>query len=500
MHQKTRFSIPHHLFYTIIVSAILGVGFLLLWSVLRSGVGYGYDGDEVYHAQFVYLLGHGYKPFTSFYLMYSPVYHAFLLPVFVAMGYSFQTLSFVRLLMVILFVIRLVISYTIARKIFSTRVGLLFVFLLLLNPFAVFSEMQIRPDNLMMLVYSLGVLLLIYAHQKAKSWLFVASGILVSFAFLINVKIFPSIGILFLVYGYWSFSRRSFRELLLFLFGFAISFTVFSTYFLAAHSFVQMVTQMIIDPQTVLGSVAYPTHVGFFYLPDNVYIYGLSGKPLTWVYVWVLPLLAFSGLFHLISSTAQNKTNDKLSSLRIFLALSLVAQWLLLFMIQTVFIQYYIPINWLFALFAAYGIVSLGNLLKPQRVLASLFTIGIGLSLLVLIRVSIIANNARSSMQGLDVIAKFERVWKTIPEGMAVFPYYLFRPIGYPLLDIVGVRTEEIGKRYGDVSIYLESKRVPFVFRNDYMAGYYSPQTNAYIDAHYVKDPTVEELFVRVGD
>ena len=297
-----------------------------------------YDGDEVYHAQLVYLLGHGYKPFVSFYQIYSPIYHVLLLPVFTAVGYSFRALAWTRVLMVILFLVRLAVAYIVVRKIFDVRVGILFIFFLLLNPFSVFSEMQIRPDNLMILVYTMGILLLIFAHKKAVPWIFMVSGAIVSLAFLINAKIFPSVTLLLFVYGYWCWTRKNWREFRYLLYGYVLSFVIFASYFLVTNSFVEMVKQMIIEPHMFLKTTVYPTRVGFFYLPDNIYIYGVAGEPLTWMYVWILPLLAFGGLYHMFATTLQNKAQDSLTVIRIFLGLSLPVQWLLLFSLNTAFI------------------------------------------------------------------------------------------------------------------------------------------------------------------
>lgn len=473
---------------TVLFSIAFGLGLILLWSIITSGMSYMYDGDEVYHAQLTYLYANGYRPFTSVYVVYSPLYNALLIPVFRATGFTFEALRVTRIIMVILFIVRLLLSYILAKKLFGKITAILFIILLLLDPFTVFSSMQIRPDNLMIVVFTLGLVVLVLARSK---WWTIAAGVLVALAFLINVKIFPSLMLLILIYIYNSLATKKWRQLRLLTVGCCISFTLFSLYFILTNSFGPMVQQMIIEPQKFLATTVYPTRLGFFFAPDNIYIYGLPGKPLTWIYAWVLPFIGFGG--------ALLQAKEKFSPIRIYLTLTLVAQWLLLFTLQTAFIQYYTPVNWLFALFGAYAIVSFMKAFKTRRLLYTLSLIAITIAILSLTRVSIEANYARSTMRGSDVVAKFERIWERIPQDSAVFPDFLFRPLGYPMTSgyVIGVRTRELQNRYGDVSDYLEKNHVSFVFRNTYMADYYSPQTNAYIDSHFMKDPGIEELYFR---
>jgi len=131
----------------------------LALSVFYSGYWYTYYGDELVHANTVYLLSRGYRPFTDFFTIYSPLFHYFLLPFFTFFGCTLETIQLSKFVMIFLFALRLLIGYLFVSKVFSKLTGFLFVLILLLDPFTVFSGMQIRPDNLLMLVFFTGFLL-----------------------------------------------------------------------------------------------------------------------------------------------------------------------------------------------------------------------------------------------------------------------------------------------------------------------------------------------------
>ena len=154
-------------FYSLI---FIAATFLLLLSVLKSGLLYQYDNDELSHTQYAYLLRNGLSPYTSFIMTFTPLFHWFILPIFNILGFNFSAIFVARIIMIVLFLARITLSHLIVRLIFGKLIAYIFVPLQLLDPFTVFSAMQIRQDNLMITVFLLGLLLLgLVRHRRLEA-------------------------------------------------------------------------------------------------------------------------------------------------------------------------------------------------------------------------------------------------------------------------------------------------------------------------------------------
>src|SRR3989338_4826857 len=117
--------------------------FLLLlclsYSAILSGLFYQYDNDELSHAQYTYLINSGFTPYTSFIMTFTPLFYWFLSPLFLTFGFNFSGVFAARIVMVILFLIRILFSYLIVRQVFGMKIALIFVPVFLLGTFTVFS-------------------------------------------------------------------------------------------------------------------------------------------------------------------------------------------------------------------------------------------------------------------------------------------------------------------------------------------------------------------------
>ena len=152
---------------------------LLAWvaiSAAVSGYHYQFDTDEFHYAQFIYLYANGLRPYLDVYSSVHPaIFQWLMIPVFLIKGFTtIETLYTGRAVMIILLAIRLVCAWYIIRIIFSKRTAVLFLFMFLFDPFAVFTSMQIRPDNLMLTVYTAGLLAFSLALTGNKKLLPVA--------------------------------------------------------------------------------------------------------------------------------------------------------------------------------------------------------------------------------------------------------------------------------------------------------------------------------------
>jgi hypothetical protein len=422
---------------SIFISAVIVLTMMfLVVSIIKSAYYYQYDSDEFFHVQRVYLIASGFKPHTSFFFVFSSIFHRILAPLFVFFGFSFATLGKARIFMILLFAVRLLLSALLINKVFNRRAALLFIPLFLFDPFTIFSSMQIRPDNLMMTIYTLGLLIFVIGFLKSSKSLLFLSGAVFGLSFLILIKITPQLMTFLIIYGAYCILNRELKNFTLLLDGFVLTLFLFGIYHLLNGSFFSMFNQVFFFPFT-LSTLINKTYYGFFHQPNNAFIYGLMDKPLTWTYVWILPLLASAGAYLTLSNVVNNERtkskniNKKKQLIQTIFIVSLIVQYLFLLNLNTAFIQYYIPFQWLLALFAAVMLDDFIFNKFPSGFFHQLIKGGFFILFMALVYVSIQANNARAVFRSEYQIS-LAPVWSRVPQNAAIFPSVLFRAIAYP--------------------------------------------------------------------
>lgn len=499
------------LFRVITVVAILLIligGFFLLRSIVTTGYNYVFDNDELYHSQVTYLIANGYKPFTNIYLtVYPPIFHAVLLPIYTATKFTFTSLYSARVFMIALFFLRTLLGAFILGSIFGTPAGLLFIPFYLLSPFAVFVEMQIRPDNLMITFFLLAISANIIAVKRNMPFFWILSGAFAMLSTLTLLKILPSIAVFFFFLTLFLLWKKKFQNLLLLYFGAGIVFTIFCVYFLIQGSFMEMIRQVLLESvSSYTGVFEFPVPLGFFYHPRNTGLYGMGGKPLSWYFTWILPPLAFAGIYHTIQSILEaikNKNREERDFFlpqKLVLIFSLLTQWAFLFFLESVFIQHYIPINWLFAGFAAITVTSLIRLLKPVPILRYTFLITVLVGIYMVGKESILANGYRAEQTSVYVIESWEQAWKMVPKNAPVFPNLLFRPLAYPVPygHFIGNIPDSIYYRLPYIPAVLEQNKIKYVYLDSYYLSKLKPDVQEYIRTHYVQSKEDLALYTRI--
>lgn len=459
----------------------------LAYSVLYSGFFHLLDIDELTNVQQVYLIKNGYETFVSFFSVYSPVFHLFLLPFTSFFGFNFDLLLFYRFLMLLLFGIRVVFIFWLICKVFNKWVAFLFIPLFLFDSFTIFGAMQIRPDNLSLLLLNIGFVFFFLALSRPRQVFLFVSGIFFATAFLASSKIAPTLLVVLLLYFIFCIKKRVFKNFLIFLAGWMTPIVSFSAYFLIRGSFSQMVQQLFIDSvrfNTLNASYA-PT--GYFYQPDNANLHGYYGKPPAWVFIWTFPLMAFIGAYQMFRSVIDKKNFSGNDLIKVILVLSLGLQWFSLLFTQNLYLQYYLSVGWLFALFAAVLIYDIFTLFSKD-IFLSYGSRVVGLILYIILLISTIKGNfVRADGAGFwqtkdYLIAQINK----IPQNIPVFPNTLFHPLvgpfvfGYPLERI----PEYITDRYPPISDILEKEKTPYLFfdcQNINLPQNYLP----YIHSHY---------------
>ncbi len=470
-------------FRSIILSLYVLVVIALAYSVFRSGYFYTFDNDEYLHAHVVYLLDHGKYMFRDIFSVYTPIYHWFLLPFYKFYGYSLETIQFSRYVMILLFVLRLAAGFLITRKLFGKRTAMLFLPLHLLDPFAVFTNMQLRPDNLMLTAYCLGLASLVKAVEKKnkKWWVLAAVGL--SLSVLTNIKIVPVAGITAFMSLVYLWSQKQKHILIWFIVGGLVPIALFCCYFLSIGTFGAMLQQIVVDARLTNDTRMFPVPPGFFYHPNNILVFGAPERPLNWIYAWVLPLAAFSGAYQLIMSWLKDKKYTAQSFPQLVLVGGLVAAWSSLLAVKSLFIQYYIPTTWFFAILAAVSINGMVKLMPNSKTTTTILTLG----LMLFAQQSYTANQVRATSRGDDFKNMIIRRWQQIPVNQAVFPDFLFRPSVYPISFGYGIGEipTPILNRFTAISKTIDENKLPFVLIDSYQLNLLPPEYRGYIEKNF---------------
>lgn len=477
--------------------ALFGLSILALAiSVVKSALGYQFDNDELYHVQQVYLsLSQGLKPYTGFYSVYSPFLMWLLTPIFALAGFSLQTITYARVCMVVLFAIRTGLAYLFVKKLFNRFTALFFVLFTLLDPFTVFVAMQIRPENVMMVVYQILLLALLTAFTTKSKRNFFITGVLAGLTLLVSLKIIPSLLVLGVVTTYFLTKKKHYDSLIFFINGFVLSFFVFFLYYFVSGGLFEMFQQLFIDPFLLNNAIKYPTTLNYFYFANPV-IYGFEGKPAAWFFAVLLPATAFAGAYGSISELFDKKING-LHEVKIVLFLSFVVQWVSMMFIHSVWIQYYIPLLWFYALFTAVLLDITLTRLNSDRLVKSAYILVVVVLLAILIKSSIVGNGNRSRISSDGWHARLDPIWARIPENADVFPNMLFRKAIYPI-PYGGTYSTYIMNRYEPIESVLNKKQVPYVVLEGDMYESLLPNSQQYINDYYAKDPQLPVLYTRI--
>lgn len=464
-------------------------------TVFLSGYGYTFWGDELVHANITYLLAHGYLPYKQFFMYASCLFNTVLIPFFGVFGFTFAGIYKVKIVMIGIFILRLLAGCLLLKKYSTASAGILFVFLTLLDPFTVFSGMQIRPDNLMYTLYLAGLWLIFSALRSRKPVFWFTGGIVFSAAEVVLIKTAPAYAVTILSVCIYLAMRKRWRETGVFVISLILPVLLFCLYFISRGYFPDMVRALVTDAKIMTGSLWNPVRYGFFYKPDNIFLFGVMGKPLSWHYAVILPYAgAFAALFVMIL-----KAPSAVRLARLIILLSLAAQWLFLWRIQTAFIQYYQALNTFLVIALSAGI---GELLKLAKKFLPLYAVCIVLLLAgmtVISRDSAGANLIRSQMRADGAFPDYEKIWQRIPPGMAVYPSFLFRPpvSGMPFGLFIPEVPDAIQKQYPDPLALLSAPAVRYVYMSDYELSRSNGNVTYYIRENFTKDADIEGLWRR---
>lgn len=493
-----RLTLPRILLFIIAIACIP-----LIISIVRMGYSIVFDFDELNHIQIVWLIAHGYIPYKDIYnSYYPPLFELFLLPVFLISGFSFDAMYMARYAMIILFAIRIIAMFLVIKNVFNRRIAIMTTVMFLLDPFVIFSSMQIRPDNLMITLFTVALIPFIKALRNYSPKWWMVTGVCVACALLTLPKLLPMVAVFTLgSLIYMWMKKKNLTPILWAVIGVVIPIGLFSFYLIIHGTFQEMFQETVREANTLVSFGTINVPYGTFYQPDNALIYGAMGKPLTWYYAWFLQFAPWSGvIIVLLEGLKQRAKITADSALRMLLGLGLTVQWAVLFFLPFVFIQYYIPVSWLAALFTAVGINALLGELSFNRMAQYALETLLFVACLLLIFRSISYNDSRDNANMADLRAIIEKRWSQIPPSTYTFPNFLFRPLAYPItyMDFIGNFPPAILNRLPPIPERLEKYHVKILIINDYLMSKLAPDVVSYIQSHYRRIVGDDEIMVRI--
>jgi 4-amino-4-deoxy-L-arabinose transferase-like glycosyltransferase len=467
---------------------------ILLVSVIHSGYSYLFDPDELFNVNIVFLLRHGLIIYRDIFITYTPFFSWFLTPISYLTGFTFHFLEAARVTMIVLFIIRLMLIFFIARKLFGPLVAYISIPFCLFDPFTVFTGMQIRPDNLMMTLYIAGILFVLYWYINKKKSVLTWAGLLMGASAVILLKNIPATCFITLFILVELIKTRNYRQIGLFIVAMVLPVVSFALWAWYKGIFPSMIQQIVFDPKQLNDTLRYPQNILNYYWPPNFVLYGFPGRPITWVYELCLPLFAFAGIF---TTFLNLKTFGSKGRLVGWFTAACLLQWVSLLFVKSVFIQYFLPVSWFLALFAACSINSVYEKVVMNRIYRNIACIAGVFMLIGGLIVSWKANNTRALSSSGAQKLYLESQWRVIPENAVVFPGTLFRVSIYPLgYEVNFVDFSSILERYGSPSIYLARYRIPYVVLDSYNFSFLDAQTQEYIRVHYQKNPQDQNIWV----
>ena len=479
----------------LLIPVCLAAVFLLLKSAVTAGLRYQYDIDELFHVQLIYLYTKGYLPYRDVFTFHSPIFHYLFLPVMRLSGFNFNAIYEIRIIMVIFFIVRIILLLFIIKKIFNLRTALLFLPVFLLDPLSNFSAMQIRPDQLMLLLFTAGLLIFILNLDRNSRGLHFLSAVLFSVSVLVSLKSAPSLLVISVFFVLKE--RKKVKNILIFLFGLALPVILFFLLFLFLGIHKQMLTQIFVDSRLMNTSLLFPGKISFYFKPDNIYLYGVPGKPVLWYYLLSLPFISLIGLLIFLKRFFKH-LRTSIYRPGIILAGILSVQLATAILQYSFYIQYFLTISYLVSVFAAYCLDTVFFRQKSPY-FQNFAKIILTLLLIFLVQSAITGNNLRANIGNQETILSFTRYWQLVPENEYVFPNFLFRPLAYPLTygAFFGDIPLTIIRKLPRISDSLEKNRVKYLILNDYTLKFLPADAQKYIRDNYRLSSPQDSLWVR---
>lgn len=351
---------------------LLFVSILLLIYIgfwrFRLGIVRYFDSDEFLYLNWAYHLKIGYKPYVDFMLITTPFYILFNIPIF----WIWQGTDPIIVGRIIAFIISIITSISLVWLFWEMRkswLAIITALIFLVLPLPSDKFLEIRPDNLSMLLFLWGLIFQVkWMGKENKKYAFF-SGLLYTLSFLTLQKSLPYIIISIGFIVWWKLTavlhrikiNNSWKWFFSGLFLPLLGFLVWALFSGNPNLVIYSIIKLPIEHAGMYGNL----NLRFFYFqPNNVY-YGQWGWGLGIIanhFIWILAILTASG--RLIWSLF-NKSKLKLEEL--FLSCLCLTAVIIYFVSPIKFPQYLIPAAVFVPLYTADSVYLLWKLVEKRR-------------------------------------------------------------------------------------------------------------------------------------
>lgn len=475
----------------------LFLGFFL-WQRLQLGLVRYFDADEMAYLHWAHNVVSGKLPYIDFFLYAPPGFLYVLVPLFwvfkgiaiLVAGRVFAFAVFVGIVLATMYLFWLV-----RRSWMALLAGVLLVFL----PLPADKFLEVRPDNLAMLLVLIGLVLQVLWLQTNQKRFAFWSGFFYSASLLILPKTLPSVvmglGIALFQKDRWRFVAGMAAPLLVF--GLWIMSTIRST-----GDFALIIYSLTKLPFEVgrTGEV-YPILQWQFFYPNAIY-YGAPGWNTSLIVnhaVWIVGLL--TGVVRLMTPFVPNgKHGVWVEVLVAGMLLAHVAAFMYWYPVRHA--QYFIPIAVFVAFYAADAIGKLKNIFSKTTIGHFGFAILFGALLTNLYQVGVSVNTAKMAWTNMQDIQTLREVLATIPKdsyvldlvGSTIYyrdPYYIS---ALPF----GQYAPYLSRSFPSLISALQKTNTRFIYEGQLGRVQTLTQPDqAFITANFVADRAVPGLLIR---
>jgi len=348
-----------------LLAGILTAGVISYWW-LRIFLSRYFDPDELTHLHWAWLMFKGERPYKDFFYVMVPFFNFLFYPLFLVFGESISVLIFARVVIFVIYLLTAGAVFLLGREIFGKKAGLLAVIIFLSMPMGFAKQMEIRPDNLSVVFFVLGVWAFFKGFCKAEfksckaefKWFF-WSGLFLGANAVVMPKGALSIIALLLAAVFWVglFKRREFLKIFgrIFL-GMTIPVLILLIYLLVGGILIEGLRSIIIFGPLHLEGI-WPTSFWWYLKPNDIYYTGYKNFP--WYFNLFLLSLALVAVLVWVGRALRAKKLEKEAMGALSLFLMAIFLILTLSPLQGTFLQYYLPILPLLCVLTAGGVLGL---------------------------------------------------------------------------------------------------------------------------------------------
>ena len=473
--------------------------FFPIYSTIRANFFQQINSDEVANLQEVFLIAKGFAPHKDFYSSYPPILHTLLLPIYFLTGPTWDNFLFSRIFMLALFIVRVAATLFFVKEVFNKSLAFILLPVIFFDVIFNYASIQIRPDNLMMTFLALGLLFLVHAFKKSSKKLFFLSGVLFSLSLLSCIKIAPAIAIISLVSFFYLFKSKKTNSLFHLISGLFIPAILFLFFVALSGTLKEMLQNILIDSAAIVNSIASPTLLGYWLEPHDITFGGF--RNLNWAFSWILIIFSGAGAYQIFQQVMRHESAQKLEPLKLIISLSFLAQFTTLFLVNSVFMQYYLPIEFFGTILSSVCLYEIYQLSAKNSPLLKKSLFALAIILFILMSHSTYKTSQYRTKYNLSSSkTTLQYRWSQIPELAYTFPNLLFRFPSHPIIAgyFYGDIPDKLLNRLPSVSLSLEEKKVPYLFLSSSYMNYLKTDVQAYINTHYKRVPGDEDLWTRI--